>query len=338
MTLIIITVVSAVLSWALCFPVRRVLMRWDIIDRPNERSSHVRPIARGGGIAILASILLMQASVGLGGSGWMLLMAAMLIAIVSFVDDIRSLPSSLRFGCHLIAAVAALGALGWLGLASSGNEGFWVRALGIGLAFIWLVGYTNAFNFMDGINGLAAGQAVLTGLGSVIVLGFATLNWGTPPMLMTLMLVGAAAGFLPHNAVRPLLFMGDVGSAPLGFLLAGLALWQVSDSGWWLLPPILLLHANFVLDTSITLLRRMIRGEPWLKPHREHFYQRLVRAGSSHLRVTLIEMGLQVVSICLALAYLYSGLALRLGLVVATILLWLCFFAWVESRFQRANR
>lgn len=133
--------------------------------------------------------------------------------------------------------------------------------------------------------------------------------------------------------------MGDVGSASLGFLLATVALWSATACtacGTWLLVPLALLHANFVLDTSITMLRRIVRGEIWYSAHREHFYQRLVRAGKSHTFVTLVEMGLQVIVLLLMVAYLlYVGAGVRLGLIFSVIAIWLAFFCYCEMQFRR---
>jgi len=131
------------------------------------------------------------------------------------------------------------------------------------------------------------------------------------------------------------MFMGDVGSAPLGFLLATLVLWLSRDHGWSLLIPLVLLHANFVLDTAITLARRILRRERWYSAHREHFYQRLVRSGKTHTFVTLWEMGLQVVVLLLMVAYLYVGPGAGVGLIIAVIAIWLLFFWYCECQFQR---
>ncbi|MHB8524336.1 MAG: MraY family glycosyltransferase [Limisphaerales bacterium] len=151
------------------------------------------------------------------------------------------------------------------------------------------------------------------------------------------MLAGAAAGFLPHNFPRARMFMGDVGSAPLGFLLASVALWIPVRDGWWLLVPLCLMHTNFVLDTAITLCRRVLRGERWHEAHREHFYQRLIRSGRSHSFVTGLEMGLQVLVFALLSAYIRVGVASRLALAVAVVLLWCGFFAYCESQFRRTQ-
>jgi UDP-N-acetylmuramyl pentapeptide phosphotransferase/UDP-N-acetylglucosamine-1-phosphate transferase len=224
------------------------------------------------------------------GMGWLsrmvmvLIPFAVLIAGISFIDDLKSLPALVRFGCHAAAGMAVLFGLGWTTMAFEMGPEFRVELpwiIGMSLGFLWVAGYTNAFNFMDGINGIAGGQAVVTGIGSGVLVGIATGEWLSLPVLFAFLVSGAAAGFLPHNFPRARMFMGDVSSAPLGFLLAALTLWLAQAHGWWLLIPLALLHANFVLDTGITLFRRIWRGEKWHAPHREHFYQRLIRAGKA---------------------------------------------------------
>ena len=153
-------------------------------------------------------------------------------------------------------------------------------------------------------------------------------------MLGAVVIIGACAGFLPHNFPKARMFMGDVGSAPLGFLLAFLALWAAKEQGWWLLVPLALLHVNFVLDTGITLVRRVLRGEKWYDAHREHFYQRLIRSGKSHVFVTGCEMGLQLLVLGLMVAYLKSNPPVRVGLIGLVLLIWLVFFAYCEREFK----
>ena len=212
-------------------------------------------------------------------------------------------------------------------------------ALSAAIAFLWLAGYTNAFNFMDGINGLAASQAAFTGLGMALLTSVVSGPPISAPLLLSVILAGAALGFLPHNFPKTRMFMGDVGSAPLGFLLATLVLWSARDYGWSLLIPLALLHANFVLDTGITLVRRIIRRERWYAAHREHFYQRLVRSGKSHAFVTLWEMGLQMVVLALMLLYPRAGDVERLGLMGLVVAIWLAFFCYCESQFRmKADR
>lgn len=261
------------------------------------------------------------------------------LAVLSFFDDLKSIRVAIRLGCHLIAALVVLFVLGFssITLGFSPDIGLLVPAALSGLlGCLWIVGYTNGFNFMDGINGIAAGQAAITGMGMALLVGLASGDFSSTPVLLSLTIAGAAIGFLPYNFPTARMFMGDVGSAPLGFLLSVLVLWLANIAGTWLLIPLALLHANFVLDTAITLVRRIARGDKWHQAHREHFYQRLVRSGRSHAFVTGWELGLQCFVLALMLLYLQVGVPLRIGLIVVVILIWLTFFVFCEFSFRRA--
>ena len=162
-------------------PVRQLLVRWNVIDQPNARSSH-QPVARGGGLGIM--LVFFGVAAGLLAAGTIppsrpflaLLTATLIVAVISFGDDLKPQPSWLRFGCHALAAMVLITALGWpvVSVSWDAAAGFalppWV---GHALLFLWLVGYVNGFNFMDGINGLAAGQAMLTGAGTAMIGGLA---------------------------------------------------------------------------------------------------------------------------------------------------------------------
>jgi UDP-N-acetylmuramyl pentapeptide phosphotransferase/UDP-N-acetylglucosamine-1-phosphate transferase len=275
------------------------------------------------------------------------------LAGLSLWDDLRPLAPLTRFCGHTLIALGMLYALGWPGfsleLGGKPAAAWPVLVCGL-LIFLWVTGYTNAFNFMDGINGIAAGQAVVTGLGMALLGSAVSGHWSasglaglrpggvvSPPVLLSLVIAGACAGFLPHNFPKARMFMGDVGSAPLGFLLAALVVWIARDQGWWLLIPLALLHANFVLDTGLTLVRRILRGERWYEAHREHFYQRLIRSGKSHPFVTGLEMALQGAVLGLMVLYLHASVPVRVGLIALVILMWLAFFAYCERLFRRSS-
>lgn len=332
---------TAALSWLLGFPVYRWLVGKGIIDRPNERSSHTQPTARGGGIAIIGAVLVVLIAAtafpsGMKGDRTYLWLTswAVLLAVISFIDDLRSVHPLWRFGCHAACAGAALFAIPWGGV----HLAPWLPAAAIGLIlFVWLTGYTNAFNFMDGINGIAGFQAALTGAGMAL-LGGQAVGWDHPAVLFSAVLGGAGAGFLPHNFPKARMFMGDVGSAPLGFLLAAAALALTVAGGWWMLPALAMLHANFVLDTGITLARRVARGEKWHLPHREHFYQRLIRAGKSHAFVTGWEAVLQLATLGLMYGYVRADApGVRVVAAAAALAMWLAFFAACEVKFRKSQ-
>jgi UDP-GlcNAc:undecaprenyl-phosphate GlcNAc-1-phosphate transferase len=244
------------------------------LDKPNERSLHVVPVPRIGGIAIVTGII--AAALWLHASPGLLAPAAVL-AIVSYFDDRHALPAPARLTIHLLAAALFL----WLASASVGPTMLIVLVLAIG----WT---TNLYNFMDGSDGLAGGMAVI-GFGTY---GLAAWLAGSNELgLMAWSIAAAAAAFLIFNFPPARIFMGDAGSIPLGFLAGALGV-----SGWlqklWPLWFPLVVFAPFFVDASMTLVRRLLRGERVWKAHREHYYQRLILSGWSHRRTALSEYGL----------------------------------------------
>jgi UDP-N-acetylmuramyl pentapeptide phosphotransferase/UDP-N-acetylglucosamine-1-phosphate transferase len=335
-------IAGALTAYLLGWPGYWLLGRLGVIDKPNARSSHGVPTVRGGGVSIIVTILgaiILWMWLEAGAGAQKTILAAMggsvlVLAGVSFMDDLRSVGARLRFGCHAAAALAVLLTAGIPRTALGGNLGVLVSA-GLALVgFLWIAGHTNAFNFMDGINGLAAGQAVITGLATAGLALAVGLPPGHPVIWLALATAGAAAGFFPHNFPRARMFMGDVSSAPLGFLLAALGWWLACESGWWLLLPVGLIHANFVLDTGFTLMRRVLRGERWHEPHREHFYQRLVRSGRSHAYVTLRELALQSISALAVISAVRAGGGWVLLAAVSVVAAWTLFFMHAERGFR----
>jgi UDP-GlcNAc:undecaprenyl-phosphate GlcNAc-1-phosphate transferase len=317
-------------SWAVGFLSHAVLSRLKVLDVPNARSSHATVTVRGGGVGIIAVVVAGGAAALFPPGGWLaglLWAAVLLVAAVSFLDDRLNLPWKLRLGVQVLAAVAA--AAGFC--LQFGPAAGWLAAIGV----VVMTGYANAFNFMDGINGIAAGQATVTGVGTAWIAMLAGVSPDHPVVILALVVAGAAGGFLPHNFPRARMFMGDIGSVPLGFLLAALGLWAGLLGGWLTFLCIGLLHLNFVLDTAVTMWRRLRRGERLHEAHREHFYQRAVRGGWSHPRTTLTEMALQLVVLGLAGWAVQGGFAAWGGAVVLTMAAWGGFFGWCEATFRR---
>jgi len=248
------------------------------LDRPNERSLHEHPVPRTGGIAVLIGI---AAALPFGGIDvWPTLGLALLLAAVSFADDLKGLPVAARLGAH----IAAAGVLVWYELSPIY---IWQAALVV-LGIAWL---TNLYNFMDGSDGLAGG---------ITVIGFASYAvaaaWAEEPELATtcLCIAAAAAAFLVFNFHPARIFLGDVGSIPLGFLAAALCVVGWNDEAWPLWFP-LVVFAPFVADATTTLARRLVRRERVWQAHRDHYYQRMVRSGLGHRGTALIAYGLMVV-------------------------------------------
>ncbi len=274
---------------------RRYALANAVLDVPNARSSHRVPTPRGGGVAIVAAVLLLigalvglgltppAAAVALGGGG-----AA--VALVGWLDDHGGVRAIYRAAVHFAAAAWALAWLGGLPTVAVGTEKVALGLAGALLAAVGIVWATNFYNFMDGIDGLAGGEAVTTGgAGGALLLAA-----GEPGLAAAAFaLAGAGAGFLVWNWAPARIFMGDVGSGFLGFSFATLAVASERAGAVPLLVWVLLLGV-FVFDATATLLRRAGGGERLHEAHRSHAYQRAVRAGLSHRRVcgTVIAMNL----------------------------------------------
>jgi UDP-N-acetylmuramyl pentapeptide phosphotransferase/UDP-N-acetylglucosamine-1-phosphate transferase len=327
--------VPAVGTAVLLFPTSSALARLGVVDHPNTRSSHKRITVRGAGVAIVLTIsIALSIADRIVVPAWWLLGATLILAIISFIDDVRGLPPVVRFGVQMLVAGLAISGMWQLSVQASMSMP--MTAAGIGVSWLWIVGYTNAYNFMDGINGIAAIQAIVTALGTAAIGTRLGISANHPTILLSLVIAGAALGFLPHNFPRARVFMGDVGSATLGFLLALLAVWVAGLTKPWVLFWVALLHANFVLDTSITLVRRASRRERLSEAHREHFYQRLVRAGYSHTSTTLTEFALQ----CLVAFALWwatpAGWVVKGAVAGGVFAIWVGFFVFAEAKFRAA--
>ena len=341
MQLVIPLFASLLLGW----PIRAALQRLRILDQPNQRSSHVAPTPRGGGIAIL--LVIVAASFWMSRTHedrlmWIAPLVAVWVGIVSLVDDVRGLSAGVRFGTHIAGAFILIWGLGFT--TAVGPMAILAGQLQLSsplimlLMVFWIVGCTNAFNFMDGINGIAGTQAGVGAFAMAAVAGVSIGRWDSAPVLVSLAVSGASLGFLPHNFPKAQMFMGDVGSAPLGMLLGFLVLWICREHSFQLFIPLAMIHANFILDTSVTLLRRMARGDRWIDSHREHFYQRLVRAGLSHTAVTSWEGFLLVIVSFICVLVARSSTTAQLGALVAVILIWGVFFFIAENIFRKFNQ
>ena len=281
--MIVSVLVALSASIVLCGVYLRLALHWKIMATPNPRSSHKTPTPHGGGAPMMLAFALGVLVAGPIYAPWAtpyvaLALVAMGLALLGIVDDIRALSARLRFALYGLACVATAAYLLPLG------GGFLANGLllaVVGLAMLWMV---NLYNFMDGIDGIAAIQCVLACAGA------AFLSWqkgGQDYALFCLLLGASQLGFLVWNWPPARLFMGDAGSIPTGFLLAGLALVGVVHdhlvpASW------LILLAVFITDASWTLLWRMLSGQAFTQAHRLHAYQRLARRWDSHLRVDIL--------------------------------------------------
>ncbi len=288
------------------------LRRRAILDHPNDRSSHAVPTPRGGGWGILLVLLPGWAALGVAPP---VLAAVIGLAAVSWLDDRRGLPPGPRLLAQTVAVLAGLGTLGGDVLVFQGWLPWALDRAGAALCWLWFI---NLFNFMDGIDGLAGTEAAMVAAGLALAASVAGL--AGPLVTPALVLAGAALGFLVWNWQPAKVFMGDVGSIPVGFALGWLLL-SAAGAGLW--PAALLLPLYFLTDATLTLLRRLAAGQRIWQAHREHFYQRAVQSGRSHAWVvaTVLTANLGLVTLA-TLAPALGWPVLVGGAVVVTVLLW----------------
>ncbi|WP_448189836.1 MraY family glycosyltransferase [Azospirillum sp. sgz301742] len=305
-------------SWLLVGRVTAYLRHKAILDHPNDRSSHTIPTPRGGGWGVMLTLLPAWALIG-GEHGGLrtvlpILAGAAALMAISWIDDRRGLGPAPRFMTQIAAVAVGLAALPADGLVLQGLAPLWLDRVLAALAWLWFV---NLFNFMDGINGLAGSEAATIGGGLALVAGLVGLK---PDLaLYGLAAAGAALGFLRWNWDPAKVFMGDVGSVPLGYALGWLLL-TVAASGVW--PAALLVPAYFLTDATFTLLRRAAEGKKVWQAHREHFYQKATQRGRSHAEVVRAVLVANAALVVLAAASLSIGwTALPAGAAVVVLLL-----------------
>lgn len=255
-----------------------LLRRAGILDHPSERSSHAVPVPRGGGVApaLGAMLALLLASSLEGRQRVVIAVAAAVLGLIGLVDDVVGVRALFRLASQFLAATV----VGVLLLGTQSGPDRWRLAVGIGIVF-WLVAFVNAFNFMDGIDGISVAQAVGAGV------TWALVGLHTDSAAMAAggaIIAGAAFGFAPFNIPRARMFLGDVGSYFLGAWLAVVAVLGIRGgvAPEAVLAPLVL----YAADTGTTLVRRIAHGECWYLPHRDHAYQRLGAAGWSHARTS----------------------------------------------------
>ena len=272
-------VISVVVTILLTIVLLRSKTANKIIDIPNDRSLHSAPVPRIGGVALIVGVL-SGWSIMFGSLMWWMLLPLIALFAVSIIDDVRNLSVRWRLLVHLGAALIFVVV-----------SGLMAQNFILGLAMMFLVVWmTNLYNFMDGSDGLAGGMTLI---GFSIYGVAALLGHNEPFAMLNLSVAAAAAGFLVFNFHPAKIFMGDAGSIPLGFLAAAMGLWGWQIQLWPAWFP-LLVFSPFILDATVTLLKRMFRGDKVWKPHREHYYQRLLMLGVGHRNTSLIEYSLML--------------------------------------------
>jgi UDP-N-acetylmuramyl pentapeptide phosphotransferase/UDP-N-acetylglucosamine-1-phosphate transferase len=329
-----VAVLALLLSSALLVLLRPWLARY-AMARPNARSSHREPTPQGGGIAVVAATLVVACGAAAlspalaqndGGQLLVLTATAALLAVVGAIDDVRSSPAAVRLALQCIA-VGALIAMFPRELQILPHVPWWIERAGLFLAGVWFV---NLVNFMDGIDWMTVAEFVPVSC-ALLLLGLA----GTLPLLPAVVaaaLLGAILGFAPFNKPVARLFLGDVGSLPMGLLLGWLLL-QLAGEGHVAAAAILPLY--YLLDATITLARRIVRGERFWQAHRSHFYQRATDNGFSVpavvARVALVNLALAALALVSVAAHSAAVSLIVLAASVAIV-------AWLLFAFSRAKR
>ena len=322
----------------------RLMLRFPILDHPDARKAHLRPTPKGGGVGVVAAFMLGMAVLYAEADFARIaeprflgvIAAALAIALVALADDAWNFRFPLKLGAQCAAAGVAIAcglvldslALPMLGVVPLG-------VFGVGLTLFWIVGCTNAVNFMDGSDGLVGSVVLLASL-ALALISASEGAWFV--YAAALFLAAGFAGFLPFNLAPARIFMGDVGSQFAGFVLAVLAVaaarfdaTQIS----FLIVPLLLLSLLF--DAGFTLLRRTLAGERVSAPHRSHLYQMAVRTGASPARVAAAHAGFTVFHAVLAAAFINLPPAAKPLVLLPALAVQLAWAGWVLARMRRAG-
>ncbi len=325
-----IVLISYPASYLLVAGIRRCSEQRRIMDIPNPRSLHTHPVPLCGGLAIVFISIIGLIIIGILRSAWpwstlfYYVSGATLIAVIGLLDDLHSRPIWVRMGVHLLSAALVILGIGYwskvnIPFLDTLNMGW----LGLPFTFLWIVGLTNAYNFMDGIDGIASLQAVVAGL------GWAILGWlGNQPLIavLGLLLAASSLGFLGHNWPPARIFMGDVGSTFLGFTFAVIPVVAAQRDPRFVLIGVVIVWP-FIFDTVFTFLHRILHRENVLTSHCSHIYQRLVKLGFSQKTVALLYGGLSMIGVVLAVAQVlewrWADYLTVIVMIIAPLFLWL---------------
>ncbi len=289
--------------------------RLQILDHPNERSLHAAPTPRTGGLGLLAGVVAAWPITAPPGT-WPALIGALVLAAVSFLDDLRGLPAIVRLMFQLAVSMALVA---WHWGAFPGPA--W--AIVAGLAIAWMC---NLYNFMDGADGLAGGMAV-AGFGAYAIAAW--LGGAMELAALSAAIAASALAFLVFNFPPARIFMGDVGSVPLGFLASALGLLGWQQALWPAWFPVLA-FSPFIVDATVTLLRRALRGERVWQAHKEHYYQRVVQLGAGHRGTALGEYALMLAAGASALTLLKAPAPVQWAGVGVWIIVYCAVMLWID--------
>jgi UDP-N-acetylmuramyl pentapeptide phosphotransferase/UDP-N-acetylglucosamine-1-phosphate transferase len=300
--------------------IRKRLLAHNLLDHPNARSSHTQSVPRGGGWAFLIVLMPGMILTGFFQHGLTdhvgIIAGTLLLALISWHDDKKGVSPLPRLSIHILAACLGSLAFDTHQTLFAGALPFWLDRTLMIVGWAW---FMNLYNFMDGIDGITCTETIAIATGVCLLMTAANINDPFVEVL-TLMLTGACLGFLALNWHPAKIFMGDIGSIPLGYL-AGYVLLSVAVHGY--LVPALILPLYYLADSGITITKRALRGEKIWQPHRQHFYQRAAHGLGRHDKVVLLialaDIALIAAAI-LAISVPIAGIACA-ALIVAILLL-----------------
>ena len=296
MSSLVVFSILAILSYFLVHLIRRYAERRQILDHPNARSSHSMPTPRGGGVAIVVLV----AGAGLWSMkeaelnhALIYLVCGVVIAWLGWRDDVSSLSPKIRFAVQGLVAAVSIYGLGYFKTVTIPLFGeLHLGVVGVIITFLWIIGLVNAYNFMDGIDGIAGGVAFASGLGWMML---ASNMRNAFVFAVALAIAASSLGFLAHNWHPAKIFMGDVASTFLGYTFAVLPLLSADQGGDALMLGTLLMW-TFIMDAGVTFIRRALKRENVLAAHRTHLYQRLVIGGYPHHIVSTLYLMLTLLA------------------------------------------
>jgi UDP-N-acetylmuramyl pentapeptide phosphotransferase/UDP-N-acetylglucosamine-1-phosphate transferase len=317
--------VAAAISIAIITAMMPLLAR-HALARPNARSSHRKPTPQGGGIAVIGATIVVVAGINIFAPQFLgdsvrlagLLFSTVALAVIGATDDLRPIGPILRLLLQLVAVIIVVAALP-ADMRILPILPWWVERAALLVGMLWFVNLTN---FMDGIDWMTVAEVIPVACGLVLAGTMGGLPHGA--MIIALALLGATVGFAPFNKPVARLFLGDVGSLPIGLLLAWLLTLLASQGH---LAAAVLLPLYYLFDTSITLVRRMAHNEPVLQAHRSHFYQRATDNGLTVVEIVMRVFIVNLVLVALALGTMISHgtlatiAALACGCIVVSLLL-----------------
>lgn len=321
----------ALFSFILVWIIRQYAERRRILDHPNERSSHSAPTPRGGGVAIVIVVLASGIVAAFQSNlihSLIYLICGAIIACLGWRDDIHSLSPRLRFAVQGLVALGSVLGMGYFKSVTIPLFGqLPLGAVGFLITILWIVGLTNAYNFMDGIDGMAGGVALSAALGWMFLASRTNHNF----VFWIAFAVGAGSlGFLFHNWSPAKIFMGDAGSTFLGYTFAALPLLSADEGGDALMLGTLLMW-TFIMDAGITFIRRALKRENVFAAHRTHVYQRLAASGYGHAAVSSLYILLTLLAGGLAYAWSWGQPYAPPLIIIGLPLIWLILSRYVRS-------